>query len=353
MQRTWATSGDHDRGPIEWVAAINGTSEVASYLRAALDAASANDATIAQGQTGMLAIECVTYLHGGDADLDPLVHVWMRDANPSPDETLRTTALGVLAKLRATSALATHWRTEPAECRADWAMSLDNLHARLATAKRKPDPREDPRIVDFANNFKAAKHHLRVALVPYEIIDEPIVHVLVAPSLSIVVHYAEVDELEPLAVPIEHARAWKKTPKAIAKLAAKRTHEVSGLRTHIVEHEGFEINFAFGNSSFTAGLLPYANLLLGEADAPHGLLVAAPNVGTVVYHRIIDATWNEAAVEIVGQVREIYTTSAERTSPQLFWWHEGTVIDLPYTVIAENVIIEPVEAFMSAMQPLG
>ena len=353
MQRTWATGSDHDRGPIEWVAAISGESKVASHIRAALDAARSPDATIAHGQTGMLAIECVTYLLGGDADLDPLVHVWMRDAKPSPDETLRTTALGVLAQLRAASALATHWRTELAERQAEWATSLDNLYARLTTAKREPDPRKDPRIVAFAQSFNAAKPHLRVALVPYEITDEPIVHELVAPGLSIVVHYAEVGELEPLAVPIEHARAWQKTAKAIAKLAAKQTHGVSGLRTHIVEHPGFEINLAFGNSSFTAGLLPYANLLLGEARAPHGMLVAAPNAGTVVYHRIIDARWNESAVEIVGQVREIYTKSAERISPQLFWWHEGKVIDLPYTIIADNVIIEPVEAFTSAVKALG
>jgi hypothetical protein len=353
MQRAWATGAEHDRGPIEWVAAISGESKVADHIRVALDAALAPDATIAQCQAGMLAVECVTYLHGGDADLDPLVHVWMRDMHPAIDEALRATALDVLAKLRANSALATHWRGQPAERQAEWATSLDNLRERLTTAKRKPDPREDPRIVALAKSFLAAKPHLRVALVPYEITDEPIVHVRVAPGLSIVVHYAEVDELEPVAVPIAHARAWNRTAKDLAKLAAKRTREVSGLRTHIVENDGFEINLAFGNSSFTAGLLPYADLLLPEGGAPHGMLVAAPNEGTVAYHRIADAKWNEAAVELVGQVREIYTKSAQRISPQLWWWHKGKVVELPYTVIADNVIIEPVEAFVKQVKKLA
>jgi len=353
MQRAWATGAEHDRGPKEWVAAISDESKVADHIRLAFAAAIAPDATIAQCQAGMLAVECVTYLHGGDADLDPLVHIWMRDLNPAIDEALRATALEVLAKLRADSSLATHWRAQPAERQAAWGTSLDNLRDRLTTAKRKPDPREDPRIVAFANSFMAAKAHLRVALVAYEITDEPSVHVLVAPGLSVVVHYAEVEGLEPVAVPIEHARAWNRTAKDLAKLAAKRTLEVSGLRTHIVENEGFEINLAFGNSSFTAGLLPYADLLLAEGGAPHGMLVAAPNEGTVVYHRISDEKWNEAAVEIIGQVREIYTSSAQRISPQLWWWHKGKVIELPYTVIADNVIIQPVDAFVNHVKQLG
>jgi hypothetical protein len=301
----------------------------------------------------LLAVECVTYLHGGDADLDPVVHAWMRDLHPKTDEALRATALEVLAKLRADSALATHWRAEATERQAEWSSCLDNLRERLTTAKRKPDPRTDPRIVALKKNFNAAKHHLRIALVPYEITDEPIVHVLVAPGLSVVVHYGDVDELDPLAVPVEHARAWNRTAKALAKHAAKRTREVSGLRTHTVENDGFEISLAFGNSSFTAGLLPYANLLLAEGGAPHGMLVAAPNAGTVVYHRIVDAKWNEAAVELVGQVKEIYTSSAQRISPQLWWWHEGKVIELPYTVVADTVIIQPVDEFVSCVNKLA
>jgi hypothetical protein len=338
---------------MEWLAAISDESKVADHVRLALEAAIAPDATIAQCQAGMLAVECVTYLHGGDADLDPLVHVWMRERHPPVDETLRATALEVLAKLRASSALATHWSAEPAERQAEWATSLDNLRDRLTTAKRKPDPREDPRVVALAKSFLAAKSHLRVALVPYEITDEPNVHLRVAPGLSIVLHYAEIDELEPLPVPIEHARAWHRAAKELAKLAAKRTREVSGLRTHIIENDGFEINLAFGTTSFTAGLLPYADLLLAEGGAPHGMLVAAPNEGTVVYHRITDAKWNEAAVEIVSQVRELYTKSAQRISPQLWWWHKGKVIELPYTVIADTVMIQPVDAFVNHVKKLG
>jgi hypothetical protein len=353
MQRAWATGAEHDRGPKEWLAAIGETTGVADHLRLALDAAIAPDATVAQCQAGMLAIECVTYLHGGDADLDPLVHVWMRDRHPPPDEALRATALDVLAKLRGSSALAAHWSTQSAERQAEWATALDHLRDRLTTAKRKPDPREDPRVIALAKSFLAAKAHLRVALVPYEITDEPIVHVRIAPGLTIVVHYAEIDELEPLAVPIEHAAAWNRTPKDLAKLAAKRTREVSGLRTHTLENDGFEINLAFGNSSFTAGLLPYADLLLADGGAPHGMLVAAPNEGTVVYHRITDAKWSEAAVEIVGQARELYTKSAQRISPQLWWWHKGKVIELPYTVVAETVIIQPIDAFVNHVKQLG
>ena len=353
MQRAWATGAEHDLGPIEWVAAISGESMVADHIRLALDAAIAPDATIAQCQAGMLAVECVTYLHGGDADLDPVVHRWMLDMHPKSDEALRATALAVLAKLRSDSVLATHWRGEPAERQAEWDACLDNLRDRLTTAKRKPDPRTDPRIVAFAKSFVAAKAHLRVALVPYEITDEPSVHVLVAPGLSIVVHYADVEGLEPVAVPIEHARAWNRTATDLAKLAAKRTREVSGLRTHVIDNDGVEINLAFGNSSFTAGLMPYANLLLAEGKAPHGMLVAAPNEGTVVYHRISNEKWNEAAVELVGQVREIYTRAAERISSQLWWWHKGKLVELPYTVIANNVIIEPVAEFVNHMNKLG
>jgi hypothetical protein len=52
-------------------------------------------------------------------------------------------------------------------------------------------------------------------------------------------------------------------------------------------------------------------------------------------------------------VREIYTSSALRISPQLWWWHQGKVIELPYTVIADNVIIQPVEAFVNHVKQLS
>ncbi len=345
MQRTWATGTEHDQGPMEWLAAIGEDTVVAAHLRAALAAAIAPDATIAQGEAGLLAIECVTYIHGGDADLHPLVHGWMRELRPSPDEGLRTTALEVLAKVRASSPLATYWRTDLPDLHAAWESALDNLAARLVRAQRPGDPRTDPRILAFASDLEAATEHLRLALVPYAITDEPIVHELVAPGLSVVVHYADVGELDPVPVPIAHARP------GLAALAAKRTREICGLKTHIIECAGFEISVAFGTSSFTAGLLPYANLL--EPDAPHGLLIAAPTAKAIVYHRIRDATWNEAAVEIVGQVRELFEKSGEQISPQLWWWHEGRVTELPYAVVADNVMIEPIAAFVSSIEKLG
>lgn len=165
MQRAWATGAEHDQGPMEWVAAISTESVVADHIRAALATATSSDATIAQCQAGMLAIECVTYLHGGDADLDPLVHIWIRDANPPADEVLRKTALEALAKLRAESALAAHWRAEPSEKQDAWTTALDNLRERLTTAKRKPDPRKDPRIVGFKKNLNAAKQQDRKSVV--------------------------------------------------------------------------------------------------------------------------------------------------------------------------------------------
>lgn len=354
MQRAWATGGEHDRGPLEWVEAIREDSNVVEHIRGALDAVIAPEATLEQCQAGMLAIECVTYLQGGDADLHPMVHQWILDRHPNADEKLREVALGVLAKLVDRSTLASHWSAEPEAKQTEWVACITNLRERLVTAKRKPDPRKDKRIVAFASNFNTAKKHLRVALVPYEIRDEPIVHVKIAPGLSVVIHYAEVGDLEPIAVPIEHARAWKKTEKAIAKLAAKQTHEVSGIRTHIVEHDGFEIDLAFGNSSFTAGLLAFANLLLlEEKQTPYGMLVAAPNAGTVIFHRIADASWNPAAVEIVKQVTEIYEKSAQRLTPSLWWWHEGKVIELPYQVVAGNVMIQPIESFVECVKKLG
>lgn len=352
MQRAWATGSEHDRGPMEWVAAISDETGVATHVREALAAAVAPGATVSQCQAGLLAIECVTYLHGGDADLDPLVHAWLRDKHPPAEEALRVTALEVLAQLRADSALATHWRAEPAEGQAAWGVALDHLRERVTTAQRKPDPRTDPRIVAFGKGFVAAEPHLRVALVADECTDEPSVHVLVAPGLSIVVHYADVAGLEPMAVPIEHARAWNRTAKELAKLAAKRTRAVSDLRTHTIEHEGFEISLAFGNSSFTAGLLPYANLLF-EGGAPHGVLVAAPNQGTVAYHRIVAASWKSAAVELIRQVRDLHESSAQQVSTQLWWWHKGKLVELPYQLVADNVLIEPVAAFVKHVKVLG
>lgn len=347
MQRVWATGGEHDRGPMEWIGAIREETVVADYLRAALETATAAGATIEQCQTGMLAIECVTYIQGGDADAHPMLIQWMHERRPNADEKLRAKALDALAKLRADSTLATHWGSDAA-----WSESLDKLRDRLTNAKRKPDPSKDKRIAAFGKHLDDAKKYLRLALTPYAIVDEPIVHILVAPNLSAVAHYADVDDLEPVPVPIEHARNWKKTERAVAKLAAQQTREALDLRTHIVEHEGFEINVAFGSNAFTAGLLPFIDILAGN-DTPYGVLVAAPNAGTLVYHRIVDARWNEAAVAVIKQVREIFETTAQQISPQLWWWNAGKVIELPYAVVAENYIIEPIEAFMTVVRPLG
>lgn len=348
MQRVWATGTEADRGPMEWIGSIRQETIVADHIREAFAAANAAEASLEACLAGMLAVESATYVLGGDADLHPLLQQWMNDVNPRADETLREAGLALLAKLQNGSALATHFAGNAA-----WSEGVENLRRRLAAAKRKPDPAKDPRVIALADDFNVAKQHLRVALVPYDVADEPSVNLSVAPGLSVVVHYVGVGDLEPVPVPADHAKAWDKTPKAIAKLAAKQTRDVLDLRTHILENEGFEINVAFGDSSFTAGLLAYADLLLlNDFKAPHGMLIAAPNAGTVVYHRILDAKWNEASVEVIKQAREIFSSTGSQISPQLWWWHEGKVIELPYQIVLENYIIEPVEAFMAVVKPL-
>lgn len=351
MQRAWATGSGHDQGPMEWISTV-GPESTTELIRAALEAATAPDATIAQCQTGLLAVECVTYLHGGDADLDPLVHVWMRELHPELDEPLRVLALETLAKLRATSTLATHWKTELADREATWLATLDELRDRLATAKRKPDPRKDPRIVALGKSFKQAQQHLRVALVPYEITDEPIAHLLVAPGLSVVVHYDGIEGLEPMPVPIEHLTGWNRSAKDLAKLAAKRTREVTEIRTHIMEHEGFEIALVFGANAFTAGLLPYANLVY-DGPAPHGVVIGAPFAGALAYHRIVDAKWSEAVVELVNQIKTLYEPSPERISRQMWWLHKGKLVELPYGELAGQIMIQPIDEFVAAVKKLG
>lgn len=349
MQRTWATGAtENDLGPVEWVAAIKVDSNVTEHLRTALDASILPDATIAQCQAGMLAVECVAYLCGGDADLDPLVHVWIREVHPRSDEELRAFALDVLAKLREDSALATHWRAQ--ERRDEWFAGLDALRDRLANAKRKPDPLTDPRVIEIGKSFKLAEEALRVALVPYEIVDEPIAHLLVAPNLSVVLHYA-VEGHDPVQVPIAHLKNWNRKVKDVAKIAAQRTRKVSDIRTHILENTGFEIAISFGNSSFTAGLLPYANLLF-EGAAQHGILCGAPNAGAVAYHKILDGKWNEAAVELVQQIRELYQNSAHRITQQLWWLQKGKLVELPYAMFGEQIAIQPVPEFVAAVGKL-
>lgn len=351
MQRAWATGTEqHDQGPLEWISAIDDKSTVPEHLRTALAAAVAPGATIAQCQAGVLAIECVTYVCGGDADLDPTIHFWMRDLHPRSDEALRTQALAALAALRTDSALAAHWQAQPAERSAEWQQAVDALRDRLTHARRKPDPGTDPRVVALGKSFPKAQPHLRVALVPYAITDEPIAHLAVAPDLTAIPHYDGLDGLEPVPVPLDHQRGWNRSPADLVKAAAKQTRERSEFRTHIIEHPGFEIAIAFGSTSFTAGLLPHATLLSG--GAPHGLLVGAPHAGAIAYHKIVDGRWNEAAVELVTQLRELYAGSAHRISPRLFWLHKGKLVELPYAVLGGQVAIQPIDAFVKYVAKL-
>lgn len=347
VQRTWATGSEHDQQPLAWLSRIGKETELA-HVHDALNAALAEDASIGECQTGLLAVECVAYLRGGDADLHPHAHAWLRTKRPTADDALRDLALAVIDKTRSASRLATWWHVELADKLDGWLAALDHVAARLRSATRVADAASPTsgELDALKADLDAALPHLRVALVP-KLIDEPIASMVVAPGLSLLLYYA-LPNSAPVPVPQSHVDAWG---RSVWKDAAARTRAVAELKIHIIESEHHEVSVVFGSDTFTAGMAPFVDIFL-DAPAPHGVLLGIPFAGGFVFHRIVDNHWREAATDVIEHIERLFE-SEEPISKKLYWWRDGSITEQDYHRIGDALIINGTPELLEAMSAVG
>lgn len=347
MQRTWATGSDHDQQPLAWLSRLDDSSTLET-LRQALAVALADDATVGECQTGLLAVEAIAYLRGADADLHPHLHAWLHAKRPIVDDALRDLAMAVVARLRSDSQLANHWRVHLADRFERWQSALDGVAIRLRDARRAEDAAHPTlaEIEALGTSLEAALPHLRVALVTAQV-DDPVATEVIGPGLTLVLHY-ELPGKEPVAVPRAHTQAWGKTPW---REAAARTRAVAELRIHHIESEHHEVSVVFGSDTFTAGMAPFVDIFL-DAPAPYGVLLGIPFAGGFVFHRIVDAHWRDAATDVMEHVDKLFE-SQEPISRELYWWRDGTLTIVPHQRVGEAILVMPSDELLAALAPLG
>ncbi len=105
-----------------------------------------------------------------------------------------------------------------------------------------------------------------------------------------------------------------------------------------------------GDSHFVASRI----LCLDERLAPvgPGALVAVPNRHSLVLHRIVDRSAMRAVAVMVRIARHGFDTGPGSITPDVFWWHAGTLTALPVGEEGRDVAFDPPAGFVALLESL-
>lgn len=122
---------------------------------------------------------------------------------------------------------------------------------------------------------------------------------------------------------------------------------------HVAEHG---VTVVDGASVFTSSKILNMPALLGRmdvADAPHGVVFAAPDRGIVVLHVIVDIS----SVEAIGRValisRSLHDDAVYPVSPHTYHWYRDTVTRISEVSETGDLALRPTEDLMTVINSLA
>lgn len=328
MIRTWATGSAHDDKPLDWLFDLRYDKDVA-HIRDAIEAG-LDDASVGACQTALLACECVAFARGGPADLHDDATAWMKRAKPPADDELVAIAVKACERIASDSALLAWWKQVHDDQVDEWLESVAFLAERV-------QHREEP-----APAFDDAFPHLQLTILPEEP-NEPIAMRQLAPGLTLVMFYARPDE-DPHPVPAAHVRAWD---RPVMAAVAKRMRAEAEFKID----SKLGVTCVFGRNQFCCGLAAFVDLFF-EGEAPHGVLVGMPFAGAVLFHKIVDKGWYDAAKVLIENIQHLHD-SPDPISTELFWWRgPADLVAQPYELGEETFTFAPSPELLDAVSSL-
>ncbi|MFE9955202.1 hypothetical protein [Micromonospora sp. NPDC005299] len=124
---------------------------------------------------------------------------------------------------------------------------------------------------------------------------------------------------------LAQAARLDREPAELVRIAVRQTVERELTTLDVRDHElptggSVRLLAADGNPFVTTALMSVKRFLPEGAD--HGALVAAPQYGAVLLHRV-DNRVQDAAVALHRLAGSMFTAAADPCSDQVFWWHAG------------------------------
>ena len=121
-------------------------------------------------------------------------------------------------------------------------------------------------------------------------------------------------------------------------------------RTDVQYEGGGAIQVLHGDSFFVASEI--LRLLDHLGEAPNGALVAVPNRHMVLFHPLVDLSAVAAVQFMIQMTIQFYRDGPGSISPNLYWWHDGALTDLPYGTDRKGVQFYPPDAFVGMLNGL-
>jgi hypothetical protein len=111
---------------------------------------------------------------------------------------------------------------------------------------------------------------------------------------------------------------------------------------------GSSVRLWYGDSFYVATRV----LRLGEVlpDGATDALVAVPNRHTLIVHPIVDAGAIPAMQAIYGLAVQLYRDGPGSISDQPYWWHEGTLTQIPHQEQGRKIAVIPPEGLVAVFE---
>ncbi len=152
----------------------------------------------------------------------------------------------------------------------------------------------------------------------------------------------------------ETVAGWPEPMEQLFEIGLKHLGaEVSTYEPQQVElANGVRVHGYMGDSFFVASQVVRFGELVD--DSPHGALVILPNRHSLLWHRL--ATVDAAVQAVQGMLRighQLYQEGPGSVSPELHWWHRGTLIVLPSAISNGKLDFFPPDAFLEHLDTLA
>jgi hypothetical protein len=151
----------------------------------------------------------------------------------------------------------------------------------------------------------------------------------------------------------EDMERWERTPDELFAIGLDnlRVHSIPEVK-RIDVGKGVEIKLLAGEDYFVAS---HALLLAERPDllGRYGALVGVPHRHALLTYAISDMTVVEAVNRLIPAIIGMEMEGPGSISPLLYWYHEGSYVDLPYRIERQTLIFQPPEAFLLMLGELS
>jgi hypothetical protein len=117
-----------------------------------------------------------------------------------------------------------------------------------------------------------------------------------------------------------------------------------------VPFEGGVFHALHGDSFFVTSEILRLREHLG--DAPNGALVAIPNRHILLFHPLLDLSAVVAVQFLIQMTIQMFREGPGSVSPNLYWWHDGALTQLPYDTDRKGVQFFPPDEFVQVLNGL-